>query len=142
MKILECKFESDEDKYCKEKSFPIKYKRYKSDDSNEESTETGNETLKTKKTKRCKDCGSCSDCIWIQTNVQNAIGDFICEYMKNFGGETDKEYKRYETRLIKFTRKLSNPDKKEISEKEILIKDLIEIENKIWTGELWRNGIR
>lgn len=132
--FLECKFESDEDKYCKGKSFDMKYhniqdtkcttcqlKKMCKDCNNKE------EVNKMSK-KYCRNCNNCKKCVWSQTNVQNSIGEFICDYVNSLIGKEDKKYKSLPTQLVKFSRKHVDG--------EILITDLINIENKIWDSKL------
>ena len=136
--FLECKFESREDKYCKDKSFDIKYRGFQMSKCSTCKLEEMCKDCKNKEEvsrmakKYCRNCENCTNCIWSQTNVQNTIGEFICDYLH--GLNKDLKYKSLATKLVKFSRLPV--------EGEIFIKELIKLENKIWNGELWQSGIR
>ena len=99
IRFIECKFESGEDKYCKDKEFKDEYCN--------------------------KQASNCTGCIWTQTNIQNAIGEFIDKYYLN---KLSYNKEKFYTRLVRFIRKGTGG---------ILIKDLLSVENKIWEGKLY-----
>lgn len=151
--FLECKFESGEDKYCKDKSFKIKHHSFYDIECTtcelEEKCKKCKEKEQTNETPKnyCRNCMRCSCCIWTQTNIQNAIGEFIDKnYFKIGSEEGEKTY----SKLVRFTRKeikkdssngtqnLIEKDTEKNIPDEILITYLINIENKIWEGKLWK----
>ncbi len=143
--FIECKFESAEDRYCTKKNFSKeikeKYCRKQSELCRSEREKINTEQEKSDYCKNDCDkirkiCKRCDTCIWTQTNIQNSIGEFICDYVNNSKRNNGIKYSKIQSQLVKFTR---NP-----ADDEILIKDLIDIEDEIWKGnskKLWQNGL-